>query len=247
MSIIIFRMNAYVILSATLCASDVLMLLLTGIPTTVSMFRLRRAIPHPFCTISGWFLNFNVRLCSFITTCTCSIRCFAVLSPLRSNYLLRKKSLFLIVFFSVVLAFLSASLPFFYTYLDNGNSYHRDMSYQYNRLIGFCYFSFPFHYSDSPTRWILTSFLVEGVFFVPFFISIVTCCIMVPVLWIKAEHAPINQVEIRNHRAIWSICRITLFTVFCFTPQLVWAVLDKVCDFQTSQFTTSDDLSDFYK
>ena len=235
-------MNSYVTLSVTLCASDCLMLLFTGMPTTVSMFRLRRSIPQPFCIVSGRFLNFNVRLCSFITTCICSVRCFVVLSPLRANALLKNKSLFLMVFISATLAFLSASLPFFFSHLEENNPKYRGKYYQYNRLIGFCFFILPVSYSESPTKWYLTFFLIEGVFFVPFVISIVTCCVMVPVLRSKAHHGPINLAEERNYKAIWSICRITLFTVACFAPHFVWAVLDKVCDAHSSSCDENDRL-----
>ena len=234
-----FRLNAYVILSVTLCVSDTLMLLFTGIPTTVSMFKLRRAIPHPYCTISGWFLNFNIRLCSFITTCICSMRCFAVLCPLRSKSLLGNKSLVLIVVASSTLAFLSASLPFFFS--DPGHWYQVKY-YEFNRAIGYCFFILPISYTDN---WFLTMLLIEGVFFVPFAISIVTCCVMIPVLRSKSHHGPINCAEARTHKAIWSICRITLFTVACFAPQLVWSILDKVCDFYSSNCSVDIHGSDY--
>ena len=223
--IIYFSLNAYVILSVTLCVSDALMLLLTGIPTTVSMFQLRKPIPEPFCTVSGWFLNFNLRFCSFITTCICSLRCYAVLYPLHLP-VIPKRCLSLMVLFCSFLAFLSASLPFFFSNL----SY-----YHYNRLVGFCFYVLPFSYSENPLNWSLTLLVIEGVFFVPFFISIVTCCMMIPVLCNKRSIGPMNGVEERNYRAIWSICRITLFTVACFAPQLIWAVIDKVCEFYSAR------------
>ena len=81
-------MNAYVILSSTLCISDFFMLLFTGIPAAVTFYRLRASLGDPFCTTSGWFLNFNIRLCSFITTCICTVRCYVILAPLRAKILL---------------------------------------------------------------------------------------------------------------------------------------------------------------
>jgi hypothetical protein len=71
--------------------------------------------------------------------------------------------------------------------------------------------------------------LVEGVFFVPFFISLTTCCAMIPALRRPVDHSPSSSYEARNYRAIWSICRITLFTVACYAPQFLWAAIDKVC------------------
>jgi hypothetical protein len=238
-------MNAYVILSLTLCLSDLLMLLFTGIPITISMLKLREPVPHPFCTISGWFLNFNLRMCSFLTTCICSIRCFSVLSPFRTKALLGRKYLLLMVLFSTILAFLSASLPFFFSDLKEGNPRYHGKYYQYNRLVGFCYFTLPVFYPASPTNFYLTLLLIEGVFFVPFIISIITCCAMVPVLRKKAHHGPINSAEESNVKAIWSICRITLFTVACFAPQLMWAIVDKMCHVRYSFCTSNDNDSDF--
>ena len=170
-----------------------------------------------------WVLNWDTRLSSFITTCVCGIRCYVILLPLRSRALLGRRVLVGTVVGCGAAAALSASIPFL---VSNSSLYSGSTKYHYNSLVGFCFFSL----AGAPH--ILHSLLIEGVFLAPFLTATATCCILVPVLRSRAHHMPINGAgsDAGNRPAILSIIRITVFALVCYTPQLAWAIVDKICN-----------------
>lgn len=50
------------------------MVLLSGLPNVASLLQMRKPLDQKFCDVSGFALNFNNRLNSFITTCICMVR-----------------------------------------------------------------------------------------------------------------------------------------------------------------------------
>ena len=203
------------------------MVIFSGIPNVIALLRDRSPPPGPVCALSGWIMNFNNRMNSFITTCICLVRCAVVVWPLHTRILLNNRALLFMVISCAVTAITYSSLPYLlYHYAKDAVTL-----YHYNVFVGFCMYFLDG--SENKTIKIAATFLNEMVLFIPFIVSIITCAILLYTLKKKSDYVKVDRAGKHGRNdskncAIWGIIRLTLLTLICYTPMLIFTVYNKL-------------------
>lgn len=182
---------------------------------------MRKGMDQRFCDVSGFALNFNNRLNSFITTCICLVRCLVVVMPIKARILLNKRALSTMVCGCVLMAAFYSSLPFLFSQLTNGSI----TQYGYRKWIGFCMFFV--YFQDNYSLKLVSTLLIEAVFFAPFLVAIFTASILLYTLKRRNKYIGLEAKNETKRSAVVVIIRVTILTLICVTPQLAFSVYTK--------------------